>query len=151
MPKYIFVTGGVVSSLGKGLAASSIGAPANNLPLRLAPVTGRSRKKLFSPMMIRKGSALDATRVRLSRGAQTSPSRSQLPTLSSQRTNQVSAPLFPSRLLLSPGQEFRDTVFCSPNIEGHGTIEAKHSHPMQDSPQILEQESGARIRTTRSN
>ena len=26
MPKYIFVTGGVVSSLGKGLAASSIGA-----------------------------------------------------------------------------------------------------------------------------
>ncbi len=25
MPKYIFVTGGVVSSLGKGLAASSIG------------------------------------------------------------------------------------------------------------------------------
>ena len=25
-PKYIFVTGGVVSSLGKGLAASSIGA-----------------------------------------------------------------------------------------------------------------------------
>ena len=26
VPKYIFVTGGVVSSLGKGLAASSIGA-----------------------------------------------------------------------------------------------------------------------------
>jgi CTP synthase len=26
MPKYIFVTGGVVSSLGKGLAASSIGS-----------------------------------------------------------------------------------------------------------------------------
>ena len=26
MPKYIFVTGGVVSSLGKGLAASSIAA-----------------------------------------------------------------------------------------------------------------------------
>jgi len=25
-PKYIFVTGGVVSSLGKGLAAASIGA-----------------------------------------------------------------------------------------------------------------------------
>ena len=30
MPKYIFVTGGVVSSLGKGLAASSIGSSARS-------------------------------------------------------------------------------------------------------------------------
>ncbi len=36
MPKYIFVTGGVVSSLGKGLAASSIGCLLENRGLRVA-------------------------------------------------------------------------------------------------------------------
>src|SRR5919107_1016448 len=36
MPKYIFVTGGVVSSLGKGLAASSIGCLLESRGLRVA-------------------------------------------------------------------------------------------------------------------
>ena len=36
MPKYIFVTGGVVSSLGKGLAASSIGCLLEARGLRVA-------------------------------------------------------------------------------------------------------------------
>ncbi len=36
MPKYIFVTGGVVSSLGKGLAASSIGCLLENRGLQVA-------------------------------------------------------------------------------------------------------------------
>ena len=36
MPKYIFVTGGVVSSLGKGLAASSIGCLLESCGLRVA-------------------------------------------------------------------------------------------------------------------
>jgi CTP synthase len=36
MPKYIFVTGGVVSSLGKGLAASSIGCLLESRDLRVA-------------------------------------------------------------------------------------------------------------------
>src|SRR4029078_8293723 len=36
MPKYIFVTGGVVSSLGKGLAASSIGCLIENRGLQVA-------------------------------------------------------------------------------------------------------------------
>src|SRR5215210_7736246 len=36
MPKYIFVTGGVVSSLGKGLAASSIGCLLESRGLRMA-------------------------------------------------------------------------------------------------------------------
>src|ERR1041385_9463364 len=36
MPKYIFVTGGVVSSLGKGLAASSIGCLLESRGLNVA-------------------------------------------------------------------------------------------------------------------
>ena len=36
MPKYIFVTGGVVSSLGKGLAASSIGCLLESRGLQVA-------------------------------------------------------------------------------------------------------------------
>ena len=36
MPKYIFVTGGVVSSLGKGLAASSIGCLLESRGLHVA-------------------------------------------------------------------------------------------------------------------
>ncbi|MFH4280771.1 hypothetical protein WAJ29_22025, partial [Acinetobacter baumannii] len=36
MPKYIFVTGGVVSSLGKGLAAASIGCLLEARALRVA-------------------------------------------------------------------------------------------------------------------
>src|SRR3982074_2557089 len=36
MPKYIFVTGGVVSSLGKGLAASSIGCLLETRGLQVA-------------------------------------------------------------------------------------------------------------------
>ena len=36
MPKYIFVTGGVVSSLGKGLAASSIGCLLEGRGLQVA-------------------------------------------------------------------------------------------------------------------
>ncbi|HNZ29291.1 MAG TPA: CTP synthetase, partial [Candidatus Goldiibacteriota bacterium] len=36
MSKYIFVTGGVVSSLGKGIAASSIGALLESRGLRIA-------------------------------------------------------------------------------------------------------------------
>ena len=35
MPKYIFVTGGVVSSLGKGLAAASIGSLLESRGLRV--------------------------------------------------------------------------------------------------------------------
>src|SRR5262247_4165827 len=38
MPKYIFVTGGVVSSLGKGLAASSIGALLESRGLHISMV-----------------------------------------------------------------------------------------------------------------
>jgi len=51
-------------------------------------------------------------------------------------------------LLLSSDQQLRDAVLCSPNIEGHGPIKVERSHSMQDSPQILEQEFGPRIRTT---
>ena len=36
MPKYIFVTGGVVSSLGKGIAAASLGAILETRGLKVA-------------------------------------------------------------------------------------------------------------------
>jgi hypothetical protein len=54
------------------------------------------------------------------------------------------------RLLLGPDEEFRNAVLCSANIERRGPIKVKDRHPVQDSPQILEKDSGPRITPTRS-
>ena len=40
--------------------------------------------------------------------------------------------------LLGPDQEFRNTVFCAPGIEWHGSIEVQCGHSVQDRPEILE-------------
>jgi len=54
------------------------------------------------------------------------------------------------RLFFCPGQESPDTILYAGQIERCGTIEVERGHPMQDSPQIVEQKFCPRRITTRA-